>query len=84
MYCYSKVAVLFLIEFGTMLEAIENTQLIEHCICLMNVEYIPGTAALNSVRILSVGAEPQSYVCEYQVFQGLPFYCCYLVSHFDK
>lgn len=53
----SKIAVLVLIEFGPTLQAVKNTQLIEHCVYLLNLENTPETAALNAARILSISTE---------------------------
>lgn len=70
----SKITVLFLIEFGATLQAVENTQLIEHCVYLLNLENTPRTEVLSPARILSIGTELQLFVCENQV--------CFNVFHF--
>lgn len=70
----SKIAILVPIEFGPTLQAVKNTQLIEHCVYLLNPENTPETAALNAARILSISTELQLYVCKYQV--------CFKAFHF--
>lgn len=50
---------LFLVEFGIMLEAIENTQL-WCCVYLLNMEYTTGTAVLDLVKLSSIGTALQA------------------------
>lgn len=70
----SKIAILILIEFGPTLQAVKNTQLIEHCVYLLNLENTPETAALDPARILSISTDLELYVCKYQVyFQAFHF-----------
>lgn len=71
----SKIAGLVLIEFGPPLQAVKNTQLIEHCVYLLNLENTPETAALNAAGILSISTELELYVCKYQV--------CFKAFHFN-
>lgn len=57
-----------------MLQAVKNTQLIEHCVYLLNLENTPETAALNAAEILSISTELELCMCKYQVyFKAFPF-----------